>query len=402
LLSVFQQTETWEGPIKKLVSPLGDKVILSNKKLIEGVAKGESCSDFYPIVCEDMNNPTASSCSQVGLIACNKNTNECPAFFQTSASKSDDVTSGVCVFIIALAILICCLIGLVTILQKMLLGVSTRIIYKATNINGYLAMCIGCGITVLVQSSSITTSALVPLVGMGVLQLEQVYPITLGANVGTTVTAIMASMVSDKVESLQVALAHLFFNITGIVIWYPVPFMRQVPMGLARRLGRATRIWRGFPIVYIIVVFFLVPLILLGISTLFEQKTKGFNVLGSFLVILLVLVIFYFVYWWKWKNGRERCTLCMSNRQARRTAWLNLPDDMAYLKKKVNQLVEHTGLPEDDEDEEEGDLETPKKLDDSEPTEEEEEVLGNEIKTSDDSEYVETSEYGEDAAPQDA
>ena len=50
---------------------------------------------------------------------------------------------------------------------------STRVIYKATNVNGLLAMLIGCGITVLVQSSSITTSVLTPLVGLGVIQLDQ-------------------------------------------------------------------------------------------------------------------------------------------------------------------------------------------------------------------------------------
>lgn len=50
---------------------------------------------------------------------------------------------------------------------------STRVIYKATNVNGWLAMIIGCGITVLVQSSSVTTSVLTPLVGVGVIQLDQ-------------------------------------------------------------------------------------------------------------------------------------------------------------------------------------------------------------------------------------
>jgi sodium-dependent phosphate cotransporter len=78
-------------------------------------------------------------------------------------------------------------------------------------------MGIGAGITVLVQSSSITTSVLTPLVGVGVIQLEQMFPLTLGANIGTTVTGLLASMVSDSVDALQVALSHLFFNISGIV-----------------------------------------------------------------------------------------------------------------------------------------------------------------------------------------
>jgi sodium-dependent phosphate cotransporter len=193
---------------------------------------------------------------KVGLITCDKDAG-CPAFFQDGASKKDDMTSGAVCFFLALVILIGCLIALVTLLQKMLMGVSTRIIYKATNVNGYLAMLIGCWITLLVQSSSITTSALTPFVGMGALRIEQMFPITLGANIGTTFTGLLASLVSDGTDALQVALCHLYFNIVGILIWYPIPFMRRIPLRMARALGKATRLWRGFPLLYIIVVFIL-------------------------------------------------------------------------------------------------------------------------------------------------
>jgi sodium-dependent phosphate cotransporter len=174
--------DSWEGPIKKIVAPLGNKIIISNKDIITGVAKGQTCSDFYPINCTDPGNPTKKTCSQVGLIGCDKKTGECPAFFDANASAGDDKLSGAVAFIISLAMLISCLIGLVWILRKMLLGMSTRIIYKSTNINGYLAMAVGCGITILVQSSSITTSVLTPFVGMGALQLEQMFPLTLGVS----------------------------------------------------------------------------------------------------------------------------------------------------------------------------------------------------------------------------
>merc|ERR1719223_326307 len=146
-------------------------------------------------------------CPKVGLITCDKDLG-CPAFFQDGASRQDDEISGGVIFFLAIMILIICLVGLVTCLQKMLMGVSTRIIYKATNVNGYLAILIGTGITILVQSSSITTSALTPFVGIGAIRLEQMLPLTLGANIGTTFTGLLASLVSDKVESLQVAICH--------------------------------------------------------------------------------------------------------------------------------------------------------------------------------------------------
>jgi sodium-dependent phosphate cotransporter len=167
-----EKGDKWEGPVKKLVAPLGDRIIIANKDLIEAVAEdadgNDSCSvggGFYPIICDGT--PTFESCSSVGLIACSKKTGDCPSFFSVDASQSDDKVSGGVVFFISICILFFCLICLVAILQKMLLGMSTRIIYKATDVNGYIAIAIGAGITMLVQSSSITTSTLTPLVGMG-------------------------------------------------------------------------------------------------------------------------------------------------------------------------------------------------------------------------------------------
>merc|ERR1712232_964164 len=111
--------------------------------------------------------------------------------------------------------------------------------------------------------------------------------ITLGANIGTTITALLAALLSTT-EALQVALAHLFFNISGIIVWYPVPFMRRIPLNAARQLGKATRIWRGVPIVYILIAFFLLPALLLGISMLFTAGVKGFMVLGSMLTACIL------------------------------------------------------------------------------------------------------------------
>merc|ERR1712147_241381 len=110
----------------------------------------------------------------------------------------------------------------------------------------------------------------------------------------------------SKVEALQVAICHLFFNITGIIIWFPIPFMRNIPLNAARSLGKATRIWRGFPVAYILVVFFGIPFMFLGISTLFEQDSIGMDVLGAFIVFALFLVLVYSLYWYKFKDGAKK------------------------------------------------------------------------------------------------
>lgn len=341
------QGEKWTGPLKRIVGPLTKAIIVPNKKVPKAIAKGGDCDSYYPVTCEG-NITDYDHCvkkGSVGLISCDKKQG-CPAFFQNGASRQQDVISGIVCFVLGLAILVVCLIGLVTVLQKMLMGLSTRVLHKATSVNGYVAILIGAALTVLVQSSSITTSALTPFVGMGAIRLEQMFPLTLGANIGTTVTGLLASLVSDGTDALQVALCHLCFNITGILIWFPIPFMRKIPLRAARALGTTTRVWRGFPIVYIIIVFFIIPLLLLGLSSLFQQGSRGFTVLGSFITIIAAFVIAFIVYKW-YKGGLKESTVERFEKRQRKNEAINsLPDDMEMLKAEVARLREHTGLPE--------------------------------------------------------
>lgn len=115
--------------------------------------------------------------------------------------------------------------------------------------------------TVAVQSSSITTSILVPMVGAGVLTLRNAFPVTLGANVGTTVTALLASLAVDLRAGLVVALTHTLFNFFGILAIYPVPAIRRIPIRLAE--GLAERAAKNYLLVgaYTVGVFMLVPMI---------------------------------------------------------------------------------------------------------------------------------------------
>jgi sodium-dependent phosphate cotransporter len=126
---------------------------------------------------------------------------------------------------------------------------------------GLVAMAIGIIITIAVQSSSITTSILVPLAASGVLTLRNAYPVTLGANVGTTVTALLASLATNRPEALTVALAHTLFNVFGIMIFYPVPALRDLPPRLAEALGGLAVRRRSLALAYALGAFVIVPLI---------------------------------------------------------------------------------------------------------------------------------------------
>jgi sodium-dependent phosphate cotransporter len=126
---------------------------------------------------------------------------------------------------------------------------------------GLVGIVVGIGVTVAVQSSSITTSILVPLVAAGVLTLPSAYPITLGANVGTTVTALIASLAVARPEGLTIALVHLLFNVVGIVLVYPVPQVRVVPIRLAEALAEAAVRRHRVVFAYTLTIFVVLPLL---------------------------------------------------------------------------------------------------------------------------------------------
>ena len=150
-----------------------------------------------------------------------------------------------------------------------------------------MAIFVGAGLTFLVQSSSVFTSTITPLVGIGVISLDRMYPLTLGANLGTTTTSLLAALASDGEQlknTLQIALVHLFFNISGIVLWYPIPIMRNVPLRGAKTLGNTTAKYKWFAVLYLIFVFFLIPALLLALSI------ADFWALMSFIILVLVNV----------------------------------------------------------------------------------------------------------------
>ncbi len=126
---------------------------------------------------------------------------------------------------------------------------------------GLGAMILGVVVTVAVQSSSITTSILVPLLGAGVITLENAYPVTLGANLGTTVTALLASLAADRPEALTIALTHTLFNVFGILAFYPVPLVRRLPLRAARALAEVATRRKRVVLAYLVAVFVVLPLV---------------------------------------------------------------------------------------------------------------------------------------------
>jgi solute carrier family 34 (sodium-dependent phosphate cotransporter) len=121
------------------------------------------------------------------------------------------------------------------------------------------AMLFGLVLTALVQSSSITLSLVIPLVGAGILTVEQIFPYALGTNVGTTVTAMLAALSTGNVAAVTIAFVHLFFNVSGIALVYPLRAIRRIPVRLAVSVADFTSRSKIVSIVYIVLFFYVVP-----------------------------------------------------------------------------------------------------------------------------------------------
>ena len=162
---------------------------------------------------------------------------------------------------------------LVKVLRSVLHARVEEAVNGALGRSAILAILVGVAVTVMVQSSSITTSILVPLGGAGLLRLEQAFPVTIGANIGTTVTALLAAMAVSGPNAdagLQIALVHLVFNLSGLAIIYPVQRIRKVPLDVARGVTRLALRSRKLTVLWVALLFYGVPSLCIAIAQWFR------------------------------------------------------------------------------------------------------------------------------------
>jgi sodium-dependent phosphate cotransporter len=149
---------------------------------------------------------------------------------------------------------------LVVTLKRLVLGRVEGFFDETLFGNATRAMAFGLVVTVLVQSSSITTSLAVPLAGAGIVTLTQIFPYTLGANIGTTVTAMLAALAVGELSCVTVAFAHFLFNVMGVLIIWPIPAIRRIPVRMARNLADVATTHHWLALAYVLVTFFVIPL----------------------------------------------------------------------------------------------------------------------------------------------
>lgn len=183
----------------------------------------------------------------------------------------DPISGGISMVLLALIMIFASITLLGKTLKKNLTGRAERIFHAAIGRGPISGITSGTIVTILVQSSSTTTSLIIPMAGSGVMKLEQIFPFTLGANIGTTITALIASLSGgDYAEAaLQIALVHLFFNFFATVLIYGIPPLRAIPLNGATWLADIATRKRTLAIVYVAVLYFLLPLGMLLIAQLF-------------------------------------------------------------------------------------------------------------------------------------
>jgi sodium-dependent phosphate cotransporter len=175
------------------------------------------------------------------------------------------------VLLVSVVITFFMLWGIVKLLQSLVLKKLESFFDTYVFRNLAMSFVVGLILTVMVQSSSITTSLIVPLAGAGVLRLQQIFPFTIGANIGTTITGLLAALavagqpgIDPKfvLAGATVAFAHFLFNASGAIIFLPFKRMRELPVLVAEWLAEVCSKNRIIPIVFIVLVFYLIPLVL--------------------------------------------------------------------------------------------------------------------------------------------
>ncbi|CAE7709829.1 SLC34A1 [Symbiodinium necroappetens] len=333
---------TFSSPTKSIVAPLTDYLLDPNKNVMKAVSLGSplprevpaavnislcsawlNCEEYFCVSTSmqkawrklDLDGfASLTKCSHVlsfpdGCVQSSDCYLEAGKFFEISIegartldsgifARVGDVVGGTLGLLLSFVLVAGSLLCLVTVLNALLAGWAKKMVRHAAQANDYLAVVLGFAVTAVVQSSSVTTSTLIPLCAMQVLPMQKMLPITIGANLGTTCTSLIAALALLNPDTLQIALCHLFFNIFGLLMWFPVPFIRALPVKAACMLGFYASCWRMFPVIYVPTTFIALPSLCLAISLLYDRSI----VAGVMATALFVMILAVFVVWW-WMGG---------------------------------------------------------------------------------------------------
>jgi sodium-dependent phosphate cotransporter len=183
-----------------------------------------------------------------------------------------DTAAGVLLIILGVVLIFISITFIGKLLKVLMVGKAKDILHSAVGRGPVAGITSGTIITVLVQSSSTTTSLIVPLAGSGVFTLRQIYPFTLGSNIGTCITGILAATAvsTNSVLAIEIALIHFCYNFLGVLLIYSIPFLRVIPLRCAEWMADNAVKNKMVVAVYLLTLFIIVPAVLITISELLK------------------------------------------------------------------------------------------------------------------------------------
>jgi sodium-dependent phosphate cotransporter len=206
--------------------------------------------------------------------------------------------------ILSVVVLISSLFGIVKVLSLLIVGPVAKGVRRALNASlpgkfkwftQVILFLVAFGLTIIVQSSNIITATLVPLCGMGIISLQKVFVMTLGSNIGTTVTGILTAFTqppSSLKKAMQLGFVYTFFNTLGVLFWLPIPILR-FPKRLARKLGNIVFEYRWFLYFYVSIVYLIGPILLFGLAIIpYGIGISIFEVVVVFIFLSYLILIF--------------------------------------------------------------------------------------------------------------
>lgn len=164
-------------------------------------------------------------------------------------------------FLILILAILCLFLAIrlfTILLKKQMIGNQKQQIHKIFFGSTWKSFGWGFITTAAIHSSSVTTSLVVPLVATRKVNIQKAFPFIVGANIGTTVTTLLAALFKSE-AAITIALVHILFNLIGAFIFLVIPFMRKIPILLSQRLGMAAMHNRSSALAYLLVVFFILP-----------------------------------------------------------------------------------------------------------------------------------------------
>ncbi|CAF1011012.1 unnamed protein product [Brachionus calyciflorus] len=258
--------------------------------------------------------PISSNSTEIALRCCSKeiffNINstlsyqtvclECTYLSFPMIKNFGDGLTGLFWIVLSLITLIACLFGIVKILSLIIIGPIAQFVRKIINasfpgklkwLTQIALFIVAFLLTLIVQSSNIITATLVPLCGMGMVSLQRVYVMTLGSNIGTTLTGILSAFTqpaSSVKKSLQLAFIYSLFNIFGVILWLPIKSLR-FPKTVANKLGNVIFKYKWFLYVYVLGAYFVIPLIIFGLALI--PYWIGLAIFGIPIIIFILFCL---------------------------------------------------------------------------------------------------------------